>query len=60
MEKEIFFLFNPDAPETVSPQKENYRSTLTLAAARKRTEKKENSSILRATIQKVFNSTWWN
>ncbi|GEO06850.1 hypothetical protein AAE02nite_45140 [Adhaeribacter aerolatus] len=60
MEKEIFFLFNPDAPEPVFPPKEKYRTTLRQTPAQKRTEKKVNSFKLRATICKVFSSTWWN
>ncbi|KAA5546717.1 hypothetical protein [Adhaeribacter rhizoryzae] len=60
MEKEIFFLFNPDAPEIILDKKEKYRSVLPQAAPAKRPEKKASSLKLHATLRKVFCSTWWN
>ena len=60
MEKEIFFLFNPDAPDAVPVNKEKYRSVLPQSPAGKRQNKKENFFKLHATIRKVFGSDWWN
>jgi hypothetical protein len=60
MEKEIFFLFNPDAPEVMPAKKEKYRSALPQPAQRNRPEKKQNSFKLSATICKVLSAEWWN
>lgn len=60
MEKEIFFLFDPDASEIVLEKKDKYSSALPRPAAAKQLPKKTASLKLNAAISKVFCTAWWN